>query len=102
MKTLMMFVEVELLSSTSALFLPPSGIKGSGTVRTHVWLTLVSLSSLPFCSLIFIEDGRCVLQLSVLVHSILKHTDVWGCVSAQSALGHRPVPALPSPHPPSK
>lgn len=39
------------------------------------------------CSLMFIADGRCALEPSVLVQSILKHRVVWACVSAQSALG---------------
>lgn len=103
-ETLFMFMEVELLSCTSELYLSPSGTKDVGTVRTDVWLSLFSIFSSLFlhCSLILIEDGRCALQLSVLVQSILKHRVVWACVSAQSALGQRPVPALLSPHPPSK
>lgn len=62
-----------------------------------------SLSSLFWgCSLIFTEGGRCALQPSVLEQSILKHRFVWVCVSAQPAWGQWPVPALLSPHPPSK
>lgn len=98
------------------------GVYGSRTLVEYVWTAPLSIrhqrqqcrtyrcvpnacssifSSLSqLCSLIFIEDGRCALQPSALVQSILKL--VWACVSAQSAWGPRPVPGLLSPQPPSK